>query len=128
MKTAHLLALFAASLFSFALTPMQAQESSLFRHVVCFEFKKNTTEDQYMEVIGSFMELKNKIDTIVDIEWGTSENVEPLNDGFTHIFFVTFKNKAGLEAYLPHPAHEEFKTILKPHLKKVFVFDYTPQD
>lgn len=128
MKTAHLLTLLASLIFTFAAPSVQAQDSSLFRHVVCFEFKENTTEHQYMEVIGSFMELKNQIDTIVDIEWGTTENIEPLNDGFTHIFFVTFKDKAGLETYLPHPAHEEFKTILKPHLKKVFVFDYTPQE
>ena len=125
MKTAHLVALFAASILS--TISLQAQESSVFRHVVCFQFKEGTTEHKYMEIIGEFMELKNKIDTIVDIEWGTSENIEPLNDGFTHCFLVTFKDKAGLETYLPHPDHKAFVKILKPHLEKVFVFDYTPR-
>lgn len=127
MKTAHLVALFAASILAFSASPAKAEES-VFRHVVCFQFKEGTTEHKHMEIIGAFMELKNKIDTIVDIEWGTSENIEPLNDGFTHCFLVTFKDKAGLETYLPHPDHKAFVKILKPHLEKVFVFDYTPQD
>ncbi|GEM_PF-1261017 len=37
---------------------------------------------------------------------------------------VSFKDKAGLEVYLPHPAHEDFVKLLKPHLEKVYVFDY----
>ncbi|HBJ87677.1 MAG TPA: stress responsive alpha-beta barrel domain protein, partial [Verrucomicrobiales bacterium] len=47
-----------------------------------------------------------------------------LNDGFTHCFFVTFADKAGLEAYLPHAAHQEFVSKLKPQLDKVCVLDY----
>lgn len=106
----------------------EAKSEEVFRHFVSFQFKENTTEHKYMEIIGEFMELKNKIDTIVDIEWGTTDNIEPLNDGYTHAFLVTFKNKEGLEIYLPHPEHKKFVEIIKPHLEKVFVFDYTPQD
>lgn len=110
------------------LSGQSANAEEVFRHFVSFQFKEGTTEDQYTEIIGEFMELKNKIEEIVDIEWGTSENIEPLNDGFTHSFLVTFKNKAGLEVYLPHPEHKKFVTLIKPHLEKVFVFDYTPRD
>jgi len=109
------------------LSGQSANAEEVFRHFVSFQFKEDTTEHQYTEIIGEFMALKNKIDEIVDIEWGTSENIEPLNDGFTHSFLVTFKNKAGLEAYLPHPEHEKFVTLIKPRLEKVFVFDYTPR-
>jgi len=75
----------------------------------------------------AFGELRGKIDAIIDYEWGTTENIEPLNDGFTHTFVVTFKDKKGLEVYLPHEAHQAFVAILKPKLEKVFVFDYTPK-
>jgi hypothetical protein len=75
--------------------------------------------------VDEFLLLKEKIGTIVSIEWGTSESVEGLNDDFTHCFLVSFKNKAGLETYIPHPAHKAFVEILKPKLEKVFVFDYT---
>lgn len=96
-----------------------------FRHVVCFKFKDGTSAEEVAKIETAFGELKGKIDTIVDYEWGTSENIEPLNDGFTHCFLVTFNDKKGLEAYLPHPAHQAFVALLKPSLDKVFVFDYT---
>lgn len=105
-----------------------AEENGLFRHVVSFQFKEGTTEEKKAEVVTSFMALKSKIDAIVAIEWGGTENIEPLNDGFTHTFLVSFKDKAGLELYLPHPAHEEFKKLVKPLLEKVYVFDYTAKD
>ena len=111
-----------------SLSIQSASADELFRHFVSFQFNEDTTEDQTTEIIGEFMALKNKIDTIVAIEWGTSENIEPRNDGFTHSFLVTFKNKEGLETYLPHPEHEKFKKLIKPQLKKVYVFDYTPRD
>ncbi|MFK7911739.1 MAG: Dabb family protein [Akkermansiaceae bacterium] len=37
---------------------------------------------------------------------------------------VTFKDKAGLDVYLPHPAHKAFVTQLKPILDKVLVLDF----
>lgn len=106
-------------------SPALAQEGGLFRHFVSFQFKEGTTPEQQDEIVKAFLELKEEIDTIVDLEWGATENIEPLNDGFTHSFLVTFQDKAGLAIYLPHPAHEAFVAKLKPHLAKVYVFDYT---
>jgi hypothetical protein len=40
------------------------------------------------------------------------------------IIFVTFKDKAGLETYLPHPAHQAFVGLVKPLLEEVHVLDY----
>jgi hypothetical protein len=96
-----------------------------FRHVVLFKFKPGATAEQVKEIEKAFAELPSKIDSIKGYEWGTSDSVEGLNDGFTHCFFVTFKDKAGLEAYLPHEAHKAFGAKLKPLLEKALVFDYT---
>lgn len=128
MKLIHLF----ATVFSFAATtlptPATAEDSGSFRHFVSFQFKDGTTEEKKAEIITAFKNLKSKIETITSIEWGGTENIEPLNDGFTHSFLVSFKDKAGLEVYLPHPAHEAFVAILKPHLEKVYVFDYTAKN
>jgi hypothetical protein len=107
------------------LVPCTRAADGPFRHVVCFKFKDGTPAAEIAEIEKAFGALKGKIDTIIDYEWGTTENIEPLNDGFTHCFLVTFKDKKGLEAYLPHPDHEAFVALLKPKLDKVFVFDYT---
>jgi quinol monooxygenase YgiN len=37
---------------------------------------------------------------------------------------VTFKDKAALERYLPHPEHKKFGAQLKGLLDKVLVVDY----
>jgi hypothetical protein len=117
------------AIFSFAALVFapaaHAEETTAFRHFVSFQFKDGTSEAKKTEIVDAFMALKSKIDAISDLEWGGTENIEPLNDGFTHSFLVSFKDKAGLEAYLPHPAHEEFVRLLKPHLERVYVFDYT---
>jgi len=102
-----------------------SQAGGEFRHVVMFKFKDTATPAQVEAVEKAFEELPAKIDTITAYEWGTSESVEGKNDGLTHCFFVTFKDKAGLETYIPHPAHVAFKEILVPILDKALVFDYT---
>lgn len=98
-----------------------------YRHVVLFKFKDTATPEQVKTVEAAFKALPTKIDTIVDFEWGTNVSPEGKNDGFTHCFFVTFKDKAGVEVYLPHSAHKEFGALLRPILDKVCVVDYVAQ-
>jgi hypothetical protein len=101
-----------------------AQAAKLLRHVVMFKFKDGTTADQVRTIENTFRGLPKKIDTIVDFEWGTDMSVEGKADGFTHCFFVTFRDEKGRETYLPHPAHKEFVSVVGPHVDKVLVFDY----
>ena len=95
-----------------------------YRHVVFFKFKDSATPEQVQGIEKAFIELAGKVDTVKAFEWGTNVSPENINDGFTHCFFVTFADKAGLEKYLPHPAHQDFVSHLKPILDKVCVLDY----
>ncbi len=95
------------------------------RHVVMFKFKDDATAEQVAAIEKHFAQLKHDIPEIVDYEWGTNNSPEGLADGFTHCFLVTFNNDAGRAIYLPHPAHKDFVTHLKPILDKVMVIDYT---
>lgn len=105
------------------ITPATAADAP-YRHVVLFKFKDSATAEQVQALEKAFGELAKKIDTVKDFEWGTNVSPEGLNDGFTHCFLVSFADKAGLEAYLPHAAHQEFVGKLKPLLDKVCVVDY----
>ncbi len=98
------------------------------RHVVLFQFKKDTAPEKVKQIEDAFRQLPSKIPTVVDFEWGTNNSPEGLADGFTHCFLVTFKDDAGRKVYLPHPAHKEFVGLLKPHLEKVLVVDYVARD
>ena len=94
------------------------------RHVVIFKFKDGTPPEQVAAIEKKFGELKGKIPGVLDFEFGTNVSPEKLDQGCTHCFIVTFPDVAARDAYLPHPAHQEFVGILKPHLDKVFVIDY----
>jgi lysophospholipase L1-like esterase len=99
----------------------------LLRHIVLFKFKEGTPPEKIDEIAQAFAALPGKIDTVVEFEWGTNNSPEGLDQGYTHAFFVSFRSEAGRAVYLPHPAHQEFVTLLKPHLDKVLVVDYWAQ-
>ena len=101
----------------------QAAEGQ-YRHVVLFKFKDSSTKEQVKQVEDAFRALPSKINTITDFEWGTDVSPEGKAQGFTHCFLVTFKDKAGLEVYIPHPAHKEFGNLAGPHFDKVMVIDF----
>lgn len=98
------------------------------RHVVLFKFKDGTQPEQVKAIEDGFRALPAKIPTVASFEWGTDCGVEGLSQGFTHCFLVTFRDAAGRAAYLPHPAHQDFVKLLKPHLDKVLVIDYTAKE
>ena len=104
---------------------MKQTDGKLLRHAVFFSFKEESTEENISDVTTAFAALPGKIDSIVDFQWGTNNSPEKLDDGFTHGFLLTFKDEAGRDVYLPHPAHTgEFADTLRPHMKDVFVIDY----
>ena len=71
-----------------------------YRHVVLFKFKDSATPEQIKKIEEEFVALKPQIPSVVSLEWGTNVSPESHAEGFTHCFFVTFKDKAGVEAYL----------------------------
>ena len=108
---------------------VQAQKTTkangkLLRHVVLFKFKESSTAADIKKVEDAFRALPSKIKEIKAFEWGTNNSPENLNQEFTHCFFVSFDSEKGREIYLPHPAHQAFVEVLKPHLDKVLVIDY----
>ena len=105
-------------------TPAAKKEAAPFRHVVCFKVKEDAKPAQIKTIEKEFAALKGKINTILSLEWGTNVSPEDRAKGFTHCFIVTFKDRAGLDVYLPHADHQAFVKVLKPILDDVFVFDF----
>ena len=100
----------------------------MLRHIVMFQFKKTSSQDDVQKVVDAFRSLKGSIPQIAAFEYGTDNSPEGLANGFTHCFLVTFKSEADRDVYLPHPKHKEFVEVLKPHLDKVQVLDYWAAD
>ena len=135
MNRLFLLSIFSMGLGAIAaviLSSARAQEQEKepeapVRHVVIFKFKQEATPADITKIEQEFAALPEKIDGITEFEWGVNSSPEGLSDGFTHCFVVTFASAADRDAYLPHEAHQEFVKLLRPHLEKAFVIDYTPK-
>jgi hypothetical protein len=103
-----------------------AAEGPVF-HVVHFKFKADAKPEDIKKVETEFAALKGKIKEVESIDWGTNSSPEGLNDGFTHCWIVKFKDEKARDAYLVHPEHKAFVSVLKPVLEKPFVVDFIPK-
>jgi hypothetical protein len=101
--------------------------NKVLRHVVLFQFKEGTPETTIREIEAAFASLPGKIEVIQEFEWGTNISVEDKADGFTHCFLVTFGSDADRDAYLPHPAHQKFVSLVRPNVDRSLVLDYWAQ-
>ena len=94
------------------------------RHVVFFKFKDSATPEQVKKVEEAFRALPQKISGVRDFEWGTNISPEKLNQGFTHCFLLAFTSEADRDAYLVHPEHKAFGSLVGPNVEKVCVVDF----
>lgn len=124
MKSIYLTLLFLITMSATLFAQSENQAGKQLRHVVLFSFKNTSSENDVKKVEEAFRALPSKIKEIKSFEWGINNSPENLNQDFTHCFLVTFASEAHRAIYLPHPAHQAFVEVLKPHLDKVLVVDY----
>ncbi len=80
-------------------------------HIVLLKFSPETTDEQKEELIRRTLLLKEIIPGIVDIQQGM--NFSNRSQGYEVGLTVRFKDRASLENYGPHPAHQETVSYLK---------------
>ena len=86
---------------------------SSYRHIVIFQFKADAPAEKVRGVVEAFKALPGKLPAIKGFEWGTNVSPEGLDQGFTHVFTLTFASKEALEKqYLHEPAHLDFLFML----------------
>ncbi len=105
-------------------TPAREKLEKQLKHLVFFKFKDDASKKDVTAVVAAFAALPAKIDAIKAFEWGMNNSPEKHDDGFTHVFVVTFDSEEGRAAYLPHPDHKAFAGSLAPVLDKVRVIDF----
>lgn len=116
------------SLLAFAFLSMTtlAADGPVF-HVVHFKFKADAAPEAVKKVEVEFAALKQKIEVVQTLDWGTNISPEGLSDGFTHCWVVTFKNEKDRDIYLHHAAHTAFVEVLKLVIEKPLVVDFIPK-
>jgi hypothetical protein len=98
------------------------------RHVVVFRYKPGASPEKIRQITEAFAALKGQIPGILAFEHGVNNSPEKLDQGFTHVYQLTFTNAAARDVYLVHPAHKAFGTLLGGSgvFDAAFVVDYTP--
>ncbi|UFH54831.1 Dabb family protein [Spirosoma sp. KNUC1025] len=107
--------------------PTKKMKANVVQHIVLFKFKPETTPEKLKEILAAFEALPSKIKEIKGFQWGTNNSPENHAHGLTHAFILTFDSEKDRDAYLPHPAHQEFGKIVGPWLADLTVVDFTNQ-
>ncbi|SOE22270.1 Lactonase, 7-bladed beta-propeller [Spirosomataceae bacterium TFI 002] len=109
---------------TYKISPTINRKGKLLRHVVNLKYKAEATQQQIRDAEKVFVDLKNEIPEIADIEWGINDSEEGASKGFTHTFTLTFKDEHAREIYLFHKAHLDLVSKVGPIIADVFVMDY----
>jgi len=97
------------------------------RHYGMFQFKEGISEAEIANCFATMQAMVGQIPGLLEMEHGSYDSTEGLNDGYTHGFIMTFDSPESREAYLPHPIHEKVKDLVVPKLERVVVFDFNVQ-
>jgi len=92
-------------------------------HIVLFKPRADATEDEQQAMREALLSLKDRIPGIVAASCGP--NFSERSAGYDIGFVVRFRDRAALEHYLPHPAHQEVvERFVRPVSEGVIVVDY----
>lgn len=97
-----------------------------YRHIVLFRFEADATPTSRADTLTALRALVSELSSLVlTYEEGTNVNDEGLDDGLTHIFFMSFADAAAFQAYKVHPVHVAFVKSLSGVVAKATVLDWT---
>ncbi|PSL44398.1 stress responsive alpha/beta barrel protein [Salsuginibacillus halophilus] len=77
----------------------------MIEHIVIMKFNEATTLEQMQEGARRLEQLKDEIPGILEMKAGI--NFSERSQGFEFALTSRFESKEALEAYGPHPKHEE---------------------
>ena len=92
-------------------------------HIVCWKYKADTTAEQQAEHITKLQNLKNIIEEVIDLKAGA--DVLHLERSFDTALVATYADRAALDAYNVHPAHQEVVAFGREIAEKVVSVDFT---
>jgi hypothetical protein len=95
----------------------------MIEHIVLFKWQSTAAPDAIATAMQALAQMPEQIPDIVTLSCG--ENFSDRAQGFTHGLVVRFRDRAGLETYLPHPAHQTIvQNFIKPIVAEVLAMDY----
>lgn len=91
-------------------------------HIVMFQFKEENKAENLARVKAMLEALPAQIDTLKSMEVGI--DISHSERSFDLSLISVFDDQAGLDVYVPHPAHQEVVRIIKEVTLLSKVVDY----
>jgi hypothetical protein len=91
-------------------------------HIVCWKYKPETTEDERAAHIARLRALTELIPDIVSFNVG--RDILALDRSFDTGLVAVYPDRAALDFYTDHPAHQEVAAIGKRIAEKVVSVDF----
>ena len=92
-------------------------------HIVLFKWQETATPQAIEEIMAELRKLKTEIPNILDLTCG--ETFTNRAQGYTHGLVVRFSDRAALEVYGPHLAHQKIvQQLINPVRADSLVLDY----
>lgn len=104
---------------------MASTNQAMLRHVVMIKFKEDSKPEDIAVLEQEFRTLATvKISQVKEFEWGTHTGIGSRNQGYTHLFCLSFASQEDLDTYINHEDHKEFVKHLTVHMAGSLVIDY----
>jgi hypothetical protein len=94
----------------------------MYIHTFLFQWQPNVTSEMKERAAREIRSLPGQIPGLLETSYGA--NISLRSQGFTHGGVMKFRDKAELDAYSPHPVHQELVDWLMPLLKLGAELDY----
>lgn len=91
-------------------------------HIVCWKYREETTADQRAEHIGRLRALPDLIPNIISFSVGS--DILHLDRSFDTGLVTVYPDRAALDFYTDHPAHQEVAALGKQIAEKVVSVDF----
>jgi hypothetical protein len=95
----------------------------MYFHIFAFRWKPEATEALKGRATREITAFQGKIPGLLELHLG--QNDSPRGQGYTFIGVMRFTNKAAVDAYVVHPAHQALLAWLVPLIDPVEL-DFSP--
>ncbi|XP_047976267.1 stress-response A/B barrel domain-containing protein HS1-like [Salvia hispanica] len=97
------------------------------KHIFLAQFKEGITDEEKEECIKRFQSIVPHFPSLKTFKWGEELSIANFDQGFTHVFDLTFESVEGVAQYISHPEHVAYAEFFLPKLEKFVAVDYTPK-
>ena len=93
------------------------------QHILVFRFPRELTEDEERHMYEQVRRWPKEIGGFTRLRLGT-DVTKARNRGYQYLLLEEFETEEAMQAYFPHPVHQEFARWVAEQQCETLAFDY----